>query len=752
MLDGKVHRFPTQDKPSKENGWFVGVYNEFEKYIVVGNWATDERYYANENTKHINYEQDIEYRRKLELYLQEQLAKDEQIHAEAAIRSIEFYTNANMELPKDFPYIKRKLIEPNNIKFDINNQCILIPIYDIDFQLIGLQRIFADGKKRFTTGMEMSSSFGVIGCDINMLSDQKQVYLCEGYATGNSIWQSVHKPVVLAFNCGNIEKVVKALKDKIINLEIIICADNDQYKLKNVGVEHAKKAGDNYNCQVKIPSFKDLSTQPKDFNDLHSLYGLKELREQLLVSVRLDDNLLEIDYLSDIDYIINSKDFTNSKYDIFCHHSVPKILLNPPKNVDMLLDYIVDRSPYPQPLLYILNILSVVGMLQGQRVRLKDKRGDLRTNFYSIGICPSSHGKDGSKSAFEKIKSACKLDYLFATGVKSDAAIVQGLKDSCGRLVIVQDEMGDFLGGIKYSINAFQTNMIGLLKTLFTSSTDKYVSAKKKTEDDITIDQPVLSLYGMTTEERFLDSLSVASSLDGFLSRFVIIKTEPFKMENDVGTKYKDIDIIPQHILDYINGIVNMPLNGVNDDSKNVTLNSDGRLIIQPNTAVMSKEAEDMLRKFELFVAKEQQELEDKEQMGLASICGRSVMKVKKIALISCINPLEKQQIINVEDIRYAIALVRFSDKVMYEMVNYSIVDTPFQRNCKELYKIVKKYCYKNKKMINRSQMNEILNNKIDKREVDRCLESLLDSQDIKKDIVDNIFYYYPMIKKMEVK
>lgn len=745
--DGEVHRFATAEKPHKENGWYIAQYNEFDKYIIVGDWQTEQRYYVNEKTETSNFS-DPNYRQKIEQYVAEKLAKQEELHKNAAERSVIFLNNAVTETPKDFPYIVKKQILPSNIKFDNNYNCILVPIYNIEKSIVGLQRIFADGKKRFTDGMQLKSNFGIIGFSIDFLYEQKEVYVCEGYATGNSIWQATNKPVIIAFDCGNIFNVVKLLRDFIVNLNITICADNDQFNLKNVGVEHANKTAQTYNCAVKIPNFIDLATKPTDFNDLHCLSGLQEVLNQLLVTIELKEEDLEIDYLSDVDYIINSKEYNSSKYDKFCHNSIPKILLNPPKNIDMLLDFIVDRSPCPQILLSIINILSVIGTLAGHRIRLKDNRGDLRTNFYSIGICPSSHGKDGSKVAFDKIKSICKLDYLFATGVKSDAAIVQGLKDANGRLVIIKDEIGDFLGGLKHASNPYQLNILGLLKTLFTSSTDKYVSEKKKTEEDITIEQPVLSVYGMTTEERFLDSLSVGTSLDGFLSRFVVIRTEPFKGENDVGTRYGDIDLIPQHILDYVNSIENMPLNGVNNDSKNVTLDNAGKLIIQPNSAIMNEEAKKMLREFELFIKKEQQELEDNGKWGLSSISGRSVLKVKKVALISCIDPTKKEQEINVEDIRYAIALVRFSDKVMYEMVNYSIVDTIFQRNCKELYKIIRQFCYKNKRMINRTELNEILNNKFDKKSVDICLDSLIESKDIKKEVIENIYYYYPIIKK----
>lgn len=43
------------------------------------------------------------------------------------------------------------------------------------------------------------------------------------------------------------------------------------YKDRNTGIEKAKEAGIVINAVVVFPIFKDTSTNPTDFNDLHIL-------------------------------------------------------------------------------------------------------------------------------------------------------------------------------------------------------------------------------------------------------------------------------------------------------------------------------------------------------------------------------------------------------------------------------------------------------------------------------------------------
>ena len=109
------------------------------------------------------------------------------------------------------------------------------------------------------------------------------VYVAEGYATAASVHMATDVPVVVAFDAGNLEPVIEALKSKYPALKITIAADDDRWKpeIGNTGRIKANAAARRFGCTVALPWFKDTSTKPTDWNDLHVLEGLETVKSQL---------------------------------------------------------------------------------------------------------------------------------------------------------------------------------------------------------------------------------------------------------------------------------------------------------------------------------------------------------------------------------------------------------------------------------------------------------------------------------------
>lgn len=743
ILDNKIHRFSTTDKPNSINGWYVGSCNEFDQYCIIGNWATDEEVYIFPDN--FVKREDSDYLLRLELYKQECLAKEQIIREECEKRSNYLWDNATVECINN-PYIIKKQIVPNNIKYNINEKSLLVPLYNKNKKIIGLQRIFENGKKLFTSGTAKGFAFGLINFDINEIENLKFCYLCEGYATANSVWQASNKPVVIAFDCYNIQKTIKTLRDINPEMEIIICADNDKYKEKNSGIECATAAGDLFNCEVKIPEFQDETTQPTDFNDIHCLFGLNNLQEQLNIAKNIDFIKPEKNYFKDIDFLINSSQYKENELCEFCHEETPCILLNPPKNIKMILDWIIDRSMYPQPLLYIMNIISVVGALLGQRIRYVHK-GDIRTNIYSIGIAPSGFGKDSSRAALEKILIKLKLQKHLASGTKSDSAIFKALKEGDGRLAMVIDEIGDFLKSLKGATTSWQANITGLLKKLYTSAaSDEFTSEKKQTEDDVIINQPLLSLYGLTTEERFVESLTSQETLDGFLSRFIIIKPEICRNKNKKESRWH-IDEVPEDILNFFEDIENNMRTNINTkNGKDIVIDDNGSINIIPQEIIISDDVRGLLDAYNDYIDSKVMEYTQQQKIEYTALLNRNFVKVIQIAMICSVKPKLKQQYLDIEAVKYAIALVSFSDSVMLELIDANISNSYNQKMSKKVYNIIKNYCYESKEKMLSSILYNKLNLEISVKDVENLLKDLIQAGKITKEIIESKVYYYPII------
>ena len=181
------------------------------------------------------------------------------------------------------PYLEGKQLSSNYTARIDNNGTLLIPAYDAE-KFVGVQMIFwgkddpedenAQEKwiKRFSSGIKLDGSFSYIG-DIR---NSEVVYIAEGFATAASINEITGHAVLITFNCHNIYKAVKTLRDINRYCRVIICADNDRNRVnhytgkkENIGVIRAKYTARKIsNCIVRVPRFPSGHDDLTDFNDL----------------------------------------------------------------------------------------------------------------------------------------------------------------------------------------------------------------------------------------------------------------------------------------------------------------------------------------------------------------------------------------------------------------------------------------------------------------------------------------------------
>ena len=154
---------------------------------------------------------------------------------------------------------------------------IIVPAYDVNGKLWTLQFIDPEGNKRFLSGGKKKGCFFTFGS----IENTEKVFICEGFATGATIYECSETPVIVAFDAGNLKPVAQSIREKYQNLKLIFCADNDTYNEVNVGVEKAQEAAQIVDGEVIVPQFKDKSTHPTDFNDLMILEGGEAVKEIL---------------------------------------------------------------------------------------------------------------------------------------------------------------------------------------------------------------------------------------------------------------------------------------------------------------------------------------------------------------------------------------------------------------------------------------------------------------------------------------
>ena len=188
-------------------------------------------------------------------------------------------------------YLARKAVDAEACRF-LPDGSIVVPLlrYDLprEAALQALQRIWPDGRKRFTRG------FAKPGCSLRLglVTLAEPILVCEGYATGLTLRMATARrlPVFVALDAGNLAPVCTLLRALYPACPLLICADDDwrttgpDGKPLNVGRAKAHKVSrERERVSVTYPAFKPATRAAgdTDFNDLHCRDGLHEVARQL---------------------------------------------------------------------------------------------------------------------------------------------------------------------------------------------------------------------------------------------------------------------------------------------------------------------------------------------------------------------------------------------------------------------------------------------------------------------------------------
>ncbi|MCC8178749.1 MAG: toprim domain-containing protein, partial [Cloacibacillus sp.] len=276
------------DRRGTKNGAFL-VHLDERPAGWVENWKTQTKVtFTLKNMPPLSAADKERFRLEME-QARVQRAEDEVArHAHIAQKAKMMWEAAAAADPK-YPYLQKKRVPGYTLKhgFDeIKEQSdgttkggktdvLYVPLYDGKTKkLINLQQIYPDGKKYPLSGGKMKGVFSPIG---NRKRADGPILVCEGWATGASLFRLTGFNVVCAMTADNLMEVVSMVKQTKPDREIVICADNDldteKRTGKNPGREAATKAALAANLGAPIyPDFLE-GEDGTDWNDYMVLHG-----------------------------------------------------------------------------------------------------------------------------------------------------------------------------------------------------------------------------------------------------------------------------------------------------------------------------------------------------------------------------------------------------------------------------------------------------------------------------------------------
>lgn len=224
----------------------------------------------------------------------------EQNRASKATKTAQWIYNHSTEDANGHPYLTRKGIQPTGI-IRHRKGLLVIPLQDATGKLTSLQFIDGEGNKRFLREGKIAGSYCI-------LSDHPNgpLVICEGIATGLSIYEATGYAVVCAMNCGNLLAVAQTMRQLHPNRDIIIAADDDSRTTGNPGLTHAHAAVLAIDARMAVPIFLKPNQTATDFNDLHQSEGLEKVKDQISNATRpketIEELITRLAKLSSIEY------------------------------------------------------------------------------------------------------------------------------------------------------------------------------------------------------------------------------------------------------------------------------------------------------------------------------------------------------------------------------------------------------------------------------------------------------------------
>ena len=463
LVDGRIHRCHSSAKKKKnKDGWYVVNKFQGNLFCYFGCWITVEK----------NRVSSLEsMSRKDWKKIWEKTKMNEKDSINNAHKKASEMLNKCIPANNDHPYLQKKKIEAHGIlQF---GTMLIIPIQNCADEIVSYQLINRLGEKRFMPTGILKGCYHII----KGTTGNKQICICEGFATGASINEATGYTVVVAMSASNMAEVSNHFSKKS---EIILCCDNDSTKKDNIGIETGKTIKQKINCEMVFPE----GIEGSDFNDLASEKGLEFVADTIKKSVKI----VTIKTEEDDGLIIPPE-------------AIPIGLIH--DGVEALGSTIMQ---YTLPL-----VLTVISRAIAGKISLDEEY----PNIFNIKVGSTSTGKSYVDKLFKKNINIS--GFVGMTDIASGPALLRGLQSIPTGMGIFDEVTSIFK---RYSEkDPVQDGKLTALLEVYSASGSFIRKSYSDSKNTIVINNPCFSMIGNATPIIFQD-ISSQDFETGLMQRF----------------------------------------------------------------------------------------------------------------------------------------------------------------------------------------------------------------------------------------
>lgn len=344
--------------------------------------------------------------------------------------------------------------------------------------------------------------------------------------------------------------------------------------------------------------------------------------------------------------------------------------------------HVVATAPSPQPWLTLGAGLAMFGTIAGRRYASPT---NLRTNIYSIGICDSGGGKDHPLRAVTRLLIAAGLaGQVGGSKIASGAGLITAVTRNPS-ILFPLDEVGFLISSAADRRRAPKhvTEIIDNLTEFYSMADSTFLGtayANDKEKPREVIEQPCLSLFGVTTPGVFWGSLSSGNVLDGSLARMLI-----FQSENDYPDARYDLASAP-----FPADLISL-VEAVSKGAEGHTAFPLGEGPQQTPKPYVVPYADEEAAQFARAMREHQiAMLREHQGSNLTGIIARMAENAAKIALVKAITDNPSAPRLHAADLDWGMKISRQSVETLMQAVRERVADNEQEAKLKRVHSVIR--------------------------------------------------------------
>lgn len=353
-----------------------------------------------------------------------------------------------------------------------------------------------------------------------------------------------------------------------------------------------------------------------------------------------------------------------------------------------LVEWMCETAIYPQPFLALAAAICAVGAAAGRRY---SGPWDTRTNVYCIGIAESGSGKEHQLTCLNNLFFAADLIELFAGEEIASGTAVESTISSRAVQLFQIDEFGHFMKSIMNPRATSSHRRDVLVKlTKYTGAATRLVKgteyANKKERERIDVHEPCVCLYGTTVAQPLWEAFGSGALKDGSVARMLFFQSPENYPSACKPGRSRDV---PAELVAGMRRIIA----GQAHENEIGFKAAKGQMLDGRNRPSLidvpySREADALADE----LATRQTNLKRANEVsGYAPVWARWLEHINRLALIRAVSRDQTGPMIEVADLRWALALVEHCIGTLVREAEAHMADSQYEATLKRLLDVIRR-------------------------------------------------------------